>query len=80
MDEVQVADEVQVVNPDPPKHCEIQEVRYRKYKKHDQEIEVVEEEAIHRLRPIPSPQKRYVRNSQINPEIHLDRNDKIPYV
>ena len=45
----------------------------------NQEIEVVEEEAIHRLRPIPSPPIRNVRNSRMNPVINLDRND-IPYV
>ena len=41
---------------------------------------VEEEEAIHRLRPIPSPQKRSVRDSQLNPLIHLDGSHWIPYV
>ena len=40
----------------------------------------VEAEAIHRLRLVPSPTKRYVRDSRLNPSIHLDRCDRIPYV
>ena len=47
--------------------------------KNDNEIKEVEEEAIHRLRPVPSPTKRYMRDSRLNPEIHLDRN-RIPIV
>ena len=34
-----------------------------------------EDEAIHRLRPSPSPAKRYVKNSGLNPHIHLDRGN-----
>ena len=47
--------------------------------KNDNEVKVIEEEAIHRLRPTPAPTERYVRDSQLNPEIHLDRN-RIPVV
>ena len=47
--------------------------------KNDNEVKVVEEEAIHRLRPVPAPTERYIRDSQLNPEIHLDRN-RIPVV
>ena len=39
----------------------------------DNEIKELEEESIHRLRPVPSPTKRYMRDSRLNPEIHLDR-------
>ena len=47
--------------------------------KNDNEVKVIEEEAIHRLRPTPAPTERYIRDSQLNPEIHLDRN-RIPAV
>ena len=47
--------------------------------KNDNEIKIIEEEAIHRLRPVPSPPKRYISDSQLNPEIHLD-NNRIPVV
>ena len=47
--------------------------------KNDNEVKVIEEEAIHRLRPTPAPTERYIRDSQLNPEIHLDRN-RIPVV
>ena len=42
--------------------------------KNDNEVKVIEEEAMHRLRPVPAPAERYVRESRLNPEIHLDRN------
>ena len=47
--------------------------------KNDNEIKIIEEEAIHRLMPVPPPQQRYIRDSQLNPVIHLDRN-RIPVV
>ena len=62
--EVQILDEVSVVDNND------NEVKV---------IEEVEEEAIHRLRPVPSPPKRYIRDSQLNPEIHLD-GGRIPVV